>query len=126
MGVCEPYDWRRIRFCLCRNHQRPARHLSHRVDHSRNFVHARDSRSLDVEKRFGGNNFPNIEPGADIRFRGEPGSGTPWVESFLTAGAGQVGHVPEWSAPKVFDQLEPEGGTVTLGARPKGFEPPTF
>ena len=29
----------------------------------------------------------------------------------------QVGHVPEWLAPKVFDQLEPEGGTVTLGAR---------
>ena len=28
-----------------------------------------------------------------------------------------VGHVPEWLAPKVFDQLEPEGGTVTLGAR---------
>ena len=29
----------------------------------------------------------------------------------------KVGHVPEWLAPKVFDQLEPEGGTVTLGAR---------
>lgn len=29
----------------------------------------------------------------------------------------QVGHVPEWLAPKVFDQLEPEGGVVTLGAR---------
>jgi len=28
-----------------------------------------------------------------------------------------VCHVPEWLAPKVFDQLEPEGGTVTLGAR---------
>ena len=28
-----------------------------------------------------------------------------------------VGHVPEWLAPKVFDQLEPEGGAVTLGAR---------
>jgi len=28
-----------------------------------------------------------------------------------------VGHVPEWLAPKVFDQLEPGGGTVTLGAR---------
>jgi len=28
-----------------------------------------------------------------------------------------VGHVPEWLAPKVFDQLESEGGTVTLGAR---------
>jgi hypothetical protein len=29
----------------------------------------------------------------------------------------KVGHVPEWLAPKVFDQLEPEGGRVTLGAR---------
>jgi hypothetical protein len=29
----------------------------------------------------------------------------------------KVGHVPEWLAPKVFDKLEPEGGTVTLGAR---------
>ena len=29
----------------------------------------------------------------------------------------KVGHVPEWLAPKVFDQLEPDGGTVTLGAR---------
>ena len=29
----------------------------------------------------------------------------------------KVGHVPEWLAPKVFDQLEPEGGVVTLGAR---------
>ena len=29
----------------------------------------------------------------------------------------QVGHVPEWLAPKVFNQLEPEGGAVTLGAR---------
>jgi hypothetical protein len=29
----------------------------------------------------------------------------------------KVGHVPEWLAPKVFDQLEPHGGTVTLGAR---------
>jgi hypothetical protein len=29
----------------------------------------------------------------------------------------KVGHVPEWLAPKVFDQLKPEGGTVTLGAR---------
>ena len=29
----------------------------------------------------------------------------------------QVGHVPEWLAPKVFDQLEPEGGAVVLGAR---------
>ena len=29
----------------------------------------------------------------------------------------KVGHIPEWLAPKVFDQLEPEGGTVTLGAR---------
>ena len=29
----------------------------------------------------------------------------------------QVGHVPEWLAPKVFDQLEPDGGRVTLGAR---------
>ena len=29
----------------------------------------------------------------------------------------QVGHVPEWLAPKVFDELEPEGGNVTLGAR---------
>ena len=29
----------------------------------------------------------------------------------------KVGHVPEWLAPKVFDQIEPEGGTVTLGAR---------
>ena len=29
----------------------------------------------------------------------------------------KVGHVPEWLAPKVFDRLEPEGGTVTLGAR---------
>ena len=29
----------------------------------------------------------------------------------------KVGHVPEWLAPKVLDQLEPEGGTVTLGAR---------
>ena len=29
----------------------------------------------------------------------------------------KVGHVPEWLAPKVFDQLEPVGGTVTLGAR---------
>lgn len=29
----------------------------------------------------------------------------------------KVGHVPEWLAPKVFDQLEPEGGKVTLGAR---------
>ena len=29
----------------------------------------------------------------------------------------QVGHVPEWLAPKVFEQLEPEGGSVTLGAR---------
>ena len=29
----------------------------------------------------------------------------------------KVGHVPEWLAPKVFDTLEPEGGTVTLGAR---------
>jgi len=29
----------------------------------------------------------------------------------------KVGHVPEWLAPKVFDQLEPGGGTVTLGAR---------
>jgi len=29
----------------------------------------------------------------------------------------KVGHVPEWLAPKVFDQLEPQGGIVTLGAR---------
>jgi len=29
----------------------------------------------------------------------------------------KVGHVPEWLAPKVFDQLELLGGTVTLGAR---------
>jgi len=29
----------------------------------------------------------------------------------------KVGHVPEWLAPKVFDQLEPEGGNLTLGAR---------
>jgi hypothetical protein len=29
----------------------------------------------------------------------------------------KVGHVPEWLAPKVFDTLEPEGGTVILGAR---------
>jgi len=29
----------------------------------------------------------------------------------------KVGHVPEWLAPKVFAQLEPEGGTVTIGAR---------
>ncbi|MCF8522801.1 MAG: hypothetical protein K9G08_03430 [Pontimonas sp.] len=29
----------------------------------------------------------------------------------------KVGHVPEWLAPKVFDKLEPEAGTVTLGAR---------
>ncbi len=28
----------------------------------------------------------------------------------------KVGHVPEWLAPKAFDKLEPEGGTVTLGA----------
>jgi hypothetical protein len=25
--------------------------------------------------------------------------------------------VPEWLAPKVLDQLEPEGGTVTLDSR---------
>ena len=29
----------------------------------------------------------------------------------------KVGHVPEWLTPKVFDQIEPEGGIVTLGAR---------
>jgi hypothetical protein len=29
----------------------------------------------------------------------------------------KVGHVPEWLAPKVFDQIQPEGGIVTLGAR---------
>ena len=29
----------------------------------------------------------------------------------------QVGHVPEWLAPTVFDALEPDGGKVTLGAR---------
>lgn len=29
----------------------------------------------------------------------------------------KVGHIPEWLAPKVFDQLKPEHGTVTLGAR---------
>lgn len=29
----------------------------------------------------------------------------------------QVGHVPESIAPNVFEQLEPKGGTVTLGAR---------
>jgi hypothetical protein len=28
-----------------------------------------------------------------------------------------VGHVPEWLAPKVFDQLDTEGGSLTLGAR---------
>ena len=29
----------------------------------------------------------------------------------------KVGHVPEWLAPEVFDQLEPGSGTVILGAR---------
>ena len=29
----------------------------------------------------------------------------------------KVGHVPEWLAPKVFDALEPLGGTITLPAR---------
>ena len=29
----------------------------------------------------------------------------------------QVGHVPEWLAPKVFDQLEDSGGFAVLGAR---------
>lgn len=29
----------------------------------------------------------------------------------------KVGHVPEWLAPKVFDKLEPEGGTIKLEAR---------